>query len=397
MFAVRKADHLEQSLLNALKDRGRHAAVHGWTGVGKTSLVEYVFATHGLQHLSVECGGSFEDLMLLVLGRLGERVATETVEQSNIKGEASAGIMSLLKAKVGGELGSEVRYQQFSGPLESLVVDALVAAGVGFLFIDNLEDLDDDEDSRRGLCHLIKACSARTRDKEAVAPSIVLAGPTKVIEAVLGTDNAAARRTMELPVPRMTRDEIDQILVRGEALLDIVFDRDCRDAIVDYADGFPYYAQLFALETARVGELRGSSTLTSADFDQALPSIIRSCLTTLKDAYKQAIRSTTSKPSPRRGVLAALARAEDIEVSSRQVQEAFLRDYPQYERIERVRFVGRSLAELRDEHNILEEAWLDDGTRGYRFRDPLMRVYVRLRDEHDRQRAAADFRASLPK
>jgi hypothetical protein len=83
-------------------------------------------------------------------------------------------------------------------------------------------------------------------------------------------------------------------------------------------------------------------------------------------------------------------------VTLRGVQEDFLELYPQYEKVQRVQFIGKLLKEFRDEFGILEEAWLEDGRAGYRFRDPLMRVYVRLQALRDRQVADAAWRASLP-
>ena len=39
---------------------------------------------------------------------------------------------------------------------------------------------------------------------------------------------------------------------------------------------------------------------------------------------------------------------------------------------------------------------VDDGTPAYRFRDPLMRVYIRLRTLRDRRAAGAVWVSSLP-
>lgn len=395
MFASRSRDALEQRIEDALQESGRHVTLHGWTGVGKTSLIEHVCTSREVSFVHAECNGTFENLMRLTLDRLGVRVTTEVVEGDRVTGEASGGVFGLFMGKASGEQTSQVRYTPYAGPLEHIVVEAMVGTSTRVLFIDNLEDLADDDTQRAGICRLIKSCSARTRDLGSDAPSVVVAGPTSAVQALLRTDDAAARRTEQVEVPRMSAEEVDEILVRGEVKLGISFEDACRHQIIALSDGFPYYAHLYALHCSRVALRAERATVTSEDFDSALAAIIDACLPRFQDAYLRATH-TRGQGGLRRGALAALATSDELEVSVSTAQEAFLELHPQYERVERVRFVGRLLNEFRDMHGLLEDAWLDDGQRGYRFRDPLMRVYVRLRALRDRQLADAEWRQSLP-
>jgi hypothetical protein len=396
MFASRRRDGLEQSVVDLITTAGMHLALHGWTGVGKTSLVQHIVEHRAIPYLPVECGGSFDDLMRLMLDRLGERISKETVEGATTAGEAGAGVFGLFAGKVSGGTTSEVRYEGSAVQLETRVVEALVAAGVRLVFIDNLEDLAEGEDHQRGVCRLIKACSGLTSSLAHEAPTIVLAGPTDVVSSLLKADVGASRRTLEIEVPRMPPEEVDEILVRGETQLQMTFDEDCRRQIVETSDGFPYYAHLFALHTSRAAVRAGRRTITLLDFQTSLDGILSSCFARLKDAYGRATRGAGGQPSIRRAALAALAATDRIEVTVAEVEKAFLHAHPQYERVERVRFVGRMLSEMRDVHGIIEDVWVDDGRRGYRFRDPLMRAYVRLRAERDRQVATDRWRSALP-
>jgi ATPase family associated with various cellular activities (AAA) len=395
MFATRAHESLERRIRDALQEPGRHPTLHGWTGVGKTSLIHHVCGALQIAYISVDASGTFEELMQHVLNLLGARASTELVEGSKTAGEASGGVLGLISGKASGEQSTQERSTEYAVPLEQAAADALARAEVQVLFVDNFEDLSPREPDRRGICRLIKACSARTRELGPDAPRIVIAGPTPVVQNLLLTDKAAARLTEPIEVPRMPADEIEQILVRGQLQLDMVFEDSCRATIVEYADGFPFYAHLYALQSSRIARRSGRRLIGLEDFETALDDIISSCAPPLKEEYSRAIRGR-GQASVRQGTLAALATLDDIEVSVTDAQRKFLELHPQYERVERIRFVGRILRELRDEHGILEDAWLNDGRPGFRFRDPLMRVYVRLRTLQDRQEAAAEWRAALP-
>jgi hypothetical protein len=395
MFATRAHDALEQRVADALDESGRQIALHGWTGVGKTSLMDHICDSRGIEYLPVECAGTYEAMMHGALSDLEVLAAKGVVEKRGRSSELQGGAAPFFSGRLRRSGDSEKYFEPYGAPLENLVVDALVEAGVRVMFIDNLEDLAEGDDERRGICRLIKMCSARSRSHGATAPKVVVAGPTGAIGELLLLDDAADRRTAQIEVPRMPGDEIEQILVRGEAKLDLVFDLACRKEIVVHADGFPYYAHLYALHCSLATTRDGRDTVLVEDFYAGLDEIIESCSSTLREAYSRAIRGR-GQPALRRGALAALAAPEEVEVSMQEVQRTFVELHPHYERVERVRFIGKLLKEFQEEFGILEPAWRQDGTPAFRFRDPLMRVYIRLRTLRDRRAETARWRSSLP-
>lgn len=394
MFATRAHDALERRVADALEESGRQIALHGWTGVGKTSLLDHICDSRGIEYLQVECASTYEAVMHGALSDLDTLASKRVVERSGRSSELRGGAAPFFSGRLRGDRSSEEHYERYSAPLENQVVDALVEAGVRVMFIDNLEDLADGKEERRGICRLMKMCSGRSRTLGAAAPKVVLAGPTAAIGELLLLDDAVDRRTTQIEVPRMPPEEIEQILVRGEAQLEVVFDSACREQIVTHAGGFPYYAHLYALHCSLVTMRNGRETVLVNDFYAGLDEIIEACSGTLKESYGRAIRGR-GQPALRQGALAALATPEEAEVSMQMVQQAFLELQPRYERIERVRFIGKLLKEFQEEFGILEQAWRDDGTPAYRFRDPLMRVYIRLRTLRDRRDEAARWRSSL--
>jgi ATPase family associated with various cellular activities (AAA) len=395
MYANRHHARLEREFREALGEAGRHIALYGCTGVGKTSLVEHVCGEDGVRYVTADCGGTVDDILGYTLSQLDTHLPTGTVQLAERSREANAGLRGVFSGGAKRQSGSEEHYAPFTGPVEVAVVDALVAAEISILFVDNLEELTGGQSEQRRLCRLIKLCSGRTRDLGRAAPRVILVGPGNVIDEILLLDDGAARRTSQIEVPRMQAPEVEDILFRGQEMLHVEFEDKCRSQIVEQADGFPYYAHLVALHCVRKALSDGRRLITSTDFEISLAAILAACSRSLREAYNRATRAP-GQPALRQAALAALTDGVASELSLHDVQSAFLERFPQYERIQRVQFISGILKEFRDTFGILEDAWLDDGRRGYRFHDPLMRVYVRLRALRDRQAADASWRASLP-
>jgi hypothetical protein len=395
MFANRAHRAVERDLIDALSESGRQVALHGWTGVGKTSLLDHVCETEEIEYIQVECSGSYEEVMHAALSDLDVRASTRVVETTKRDAELRGGAAPFFTGKLRRGGSSEEHYKRYSAPLETIVVDALAEAGVRVLFLDNLEDLVNDEEEHRKIGRLMKKCSRRSKELGHNAPKIVLAGPTTSIDSLLLLDQAVNRRTLKIEVPRMPPEEIEQILFKGGEKLGIRFDDPCREQIVVHADGFPYYAHLYALHCSQIAINDRRDVVRLSDFYAALDRILDSCAGTLKESYSRSIRGR-GQPAIRQGVLAALASGEEFEIAQDKVLRAFLALHPHYERVERVRFIAKQLKEYRDELAILEQAWLDDGTPAYRFRDPLLRVYIRLRTLRDRRDTQAAWTSSLP-
>ena len=79
----------------------------------------------------------------------------------------------------------------------------------------------------------------------------------------------------------MPDDELDQILARGEAKLEITFEGLLRDRIIQNSDGFPDYAHMFALHCSRraihAGRSASSSTISTLRSQASWRTAIWNC------------------------------------------------------------------------------------------------------------------------
>lgn len=242
MFATRRHEHLQDRLEAVLGQRGRQVMLHGPTGVGKTSLVRYLSSQRNIPMVRVECGPAFEDLMRDALGKIIGEEEIERIETSTGEAEFGASLWAFITAKGKVTEGTQTRVAKVPRTISGMVAEALELLGYRVLFLDNFENLAEQEHSEetaRRISELLKLFSDRSADA-AMDVKVVVAGIPEASEQLIALDAATARRTAQIEVGRMPPEELDEILKTGGEKLGIEFEGFCRERIVQFSDGFPY-------------------------------------------------------------------------------------------------------------------------------------------------------------
>src|SRR4051812_5346620 len=113
MFATRQYEHLQDRVDGALGEQGRQVMLHGLTGTGKTSLVDYLCRNRDIPRVRVECGAPFEDMMREILGKVIVRDDIEHIEKESVEGEIGVTLWGLLTGKVKGSTAGETKYTKY--------------------------------------------------------------------------------------------------------------------------------------------------------------------------------------------------------------------------------------------------------------------------------------------
>lgn len=380
MYASRRHANLEERLNAALNEKGRQVVLYGDTGVGKTSLVNHLARTRKIKMVRIECAGTLDEMMDAALAGVVKRREVTTTQKESVEGATKASAV-VIEGTVTGVKGTDILLEPVPVSRSQETIPALEEAGIRVLFIDNYENLSGtrhEKETSRAIAQLLKSVSDRA-DATPNALKIVVAGIPSSSEALIHLDEATARRTAQVPVERMPQEELAVILDKGEEKLGISFQGLARHLILEYSDGFPYYTHLLALHAARRVIKTGGDTVNLADFDEGLESILADCDLSLRTAYQRAVE-TTGDVKARKSIMEALASLQETEVPFKQIRLAFLKSHPAYgDDPNKLNFLSTAIKPLKEDLGILVDRNLPKSTKNlYRFKNPLMRAYVRL-------------------
>jgi Cdc6-like AAA superfamily ATPase len=329
---------------SAVQQPGRHVVVYGERGVGKTSLVNVVskFIGGGIRPVAkVTC--STEDKFAGIWARVFEELGI-TVDSTNWKYEPPApdSIRRILSKH-----GETV-----------------------FIVLDEFDRIEDD-DTLSLMADTIKALS------DHVAPSkLVIVGVADSIDQIIGEHESVQRAIEEIPMPRMTQEELSGIIDKGLEALGMSISDDARRHIGRLAEGLPHYVHYLALNAFERAIIDDRDHVTAEDVDFAIDISVQKH-SVLKE-YTTAIQSPRGE-SLFAHVLAACALADKDALgyfTAAAVREPMSRIMGKPYNIPAF---SRHLSEfIGDEHGFVLKREGTQRKYRYRFRNPLLQPFALL-------------------
>jgi Cdc6-like AAA superfamily ATPase len=227
-------------LFAAVDQPGQHAVVFGERGVGKTSLA--TVAAETLAAADVICARTTcdrsDDFETVWKKALDELLLTTSRPGVGFAGPPR-------EARVGGAsfLGEAATPHSVKRALQRLAAQRRFA-----IFIDEFDRLEADE-VRVLFADTIKALSDQLPNV-----TVVLVGVADDVDQLIADHQSIERALQLIHMPRMSRDEINEIVTRGLDAARLAIERDALERISEAADGLPHYAHLY-------GQLSGRITL----------------------------------------------------------------------------------------------------------------------------------------
>lgn len=344
LFAGR-ADQL-RALLKAISQKGQHAIVYGERGVGKTSLVNVLtkFMDQGVIAPRVNCDST--DNFDLVWRKLFEEISFAT----------------------GGRTVPDVP-TVISPEAVRRILTALSSHSLVIPIIDEFDRLN------AGVKRQI-ADTVKTLSDHAVAATVVLVGVADSVNELIEEHESVERALIQIPMPRMSTTEIEEIVQTGVSKLDMQIEPYALERIASLARGLPTYAHLLGLKAVEIANDEDSTKITGATADKAITQALEGAQQSIRHSWH------TATSSPRKDnlfseVLVACALAQTDEMGFFAAQD--VRD-PLREILKRpieIANYSQHLAEFCDPKKgpVLQRR----GTaRKYRFRfcNPLFQPYV---------------------
>lgn len=342
-----------KKILNVVFQKGTHAVLFGERGVGKTSLANIIFdflvyngmTTYSRARTNCNETGSFDEIWRFLLRQF-------TFEQPD-----------------GTTITLDMALPEHSPLLPENIREALQLLNYPTLIIIDELDGVTDRATRKAIADTIKTLS-----DNAIPATVLLVGVAESMDALIGEHPSIERALREIPMPRMSKNELLEIIDKGiQKCEGLSIEDEPRGRITDYSQGLPYYTHLLTREAALSAVGSDRLVIKMEDLHAAISEAVDSHEGTNLTLYNKAV--TSAKGKYFKPVLLACALAKKDEKGFFYAKDI----------VDPLRIIARAAIDieqfaqhLRDFSTTRGPILERDGRR-YRFIKPMMEPYVILR------------------
>jgi len=358
LFAGRKQQL--SRLINAASLRGQHAVLYGERGVGKTSLAnvlnDFLQPHTTFIVVSTNCEPT-TDFRAIWVNLFNDIVVTDREVGMGYKPPTHEE-QSPLSARISQNPSPEEIRQILQGVGKPII-----------MIIDELDQIKAQETTSR-LANTIKTLSDHATDS-----TIILVGVADSLDKLISEHQSIDRALVQIKMPRMSREELREIIDKGLKELGMSFATAAARRICNLSHGLPHYTHLLALYAAQAAVDRDSTAITQDDVVEALNAAIEQAQETTKRKYYEATSSPHGNLYSHVLLACALSETDDLgyfaAANIRQPMTKIMKkrfDIPAF---------ARHLKDFckDDRGPILERKGFPRRYR-YRFVDPLMEPFI---------------------
>jgi Cdc6-like AAA superfamily ATPase len=373
-------------LNSTIAQPGAHAIIYGERGVGKTSLANIAPMAYSVQintdpdqvvapRVACDSTDSFDSLWRKVFKEItivGDKTPMGLIphledDSHSLLDDISEGkltpgeVMTVLKM-LGKQCHLIIALDEF---------DRLPKGEVPQLVADLIKSLSDNN----------------------IPATIIIVGVGDSIAELVRGHESVGRHIVEVPLPRMSRSELEKIILDRLPKLDMTIETSALKFISLVCSGLPYYTHLLAQHAVCMAISKDASVVSKHYVDAAMKKAIGDSEREMKSAYYEATHSRQPRTFFAE-TLAACALADHDEFgyfTAANIREPLGRirkletDIPTFTaHLERFckKEKGAILQQSGDKHQ-----------RRYRFRDPLMQPFIIIRSLDDKKITVEEIKA----
>lgn len=262
-------------VLNAINQRGVHVILYGERGVGKTSLANVLAQfLRQVQHkdvtlVKVNCDGTdnFPKLWRKVFREISVQVAER---KAGFREQQSVESIRLDQTVEEDLTPDDVRYTlQGLGTQTIIVMDEIDRIGTKkttTLLADTIKGLSD----------------------HSVPSTVMMVGVADSVDELIAEHRSIERSLVQTPMPRMSRDELFEILDKGLQKVEMSIEPNAKVHIARLSQGLPHYTHLLGLHSAQNAAFRASDRVEMVDVENAINRAVEKTNQSIISAYHKA-------------------------------------------------------------------------------------------------------------
>lgn len=283
------------SLEDAVNQRGRHAIVYGERGVGKTSLANVlplVMNRPNKELIYVRVNADPTDTFVTLWKKVFKRMTY-----------VAATLDGTVTKKISEDFGTELAPDDVQ-----LVLSEFSSNHIPIIVLDEFDRVKD-KTTTQLVADTIKALSDYS-----VNATVVVVGVAEDVSTLIQGHESITRSLIQIKMPRMSTEELKQLVLTRYARCGIQTDADAVWKIIFLSRGLPYYTHLLAMHSARYAIDNRKVVVRHDDVDKALDGAITELDQTIKEKYVMAVRSQRAEDTLYAPVLLACAFANTDEL-----------------------------------------------------------------------------------
>lgn len=367
LFAGRKVQI--DKMLEAAGEKGKHAVLFGERGVGKTSLgkVFHAMFPQTIRHIlavreQVDPSDDFSSIWRKVFKDLRVRA---------VEADATTQHVPLANDYPGVIMPDDIRreFQDIFSPND-----------IPIIIIDEFDKARESADTK---IHELMANTIKHLSDYSINATIILIGVADDVNDLIGEHPSITRAIEQIPMPRMNRDELREIIDKRLPRLGMKMHGDAYWKIIELSRGLPSYVHLLGLYSTQAAIERHSLQINEDDVNSAIKRALEKTQESTQADYNAAIHSNRSDSLYRHVLLAcALAKPDERgQFSPTAVIEPLSDILKRQVKIDA--FQQHLLKFIDPERGSVLVRRGRQRAYKFRFRDPMMQPYVIMRGIED--------------
>lgn len=369
-------EEVNKQLVDALRTPGRQLVIYGYSGSGKTTLINNKLNQLYSGVIESQCNKSttIDQLKLEAFDLLDKFYKTEM--STHKSSEISSGLKTLYseikassKIQIGDKLERIVPIQLTDSRLAELIGEAESCW--------KIEDFHKvDKEHKQRLSQIMKVFMDASRKYKTT--KIITIGAVGTGKEVVEYDSEMKERVSEIYIPLMSVDELEDIITKGEKLLNVEFPKDIKNKIVVYSNGLGSICHQLCLSMCTNNYIYETAdrkyTFSKTDLELAINDYLNQNSATLKSTFDKAIKSSRKSKYGTTEILQAIINLKKEEVNSHEILDELREKHDsKYPSSTLTTYLNQLTTSERDE--VLR---INKDSNTYYFSNPFQKAYFEL-------------------